>query len=390
MKKILILTLCMLLVCCTALCEALLPAPAEFIGGSIDYEAAYAQYADAMQTYADFGWSTDAADPETVAMEVLEDMVEHAVLRAKAQELGLAEVPESEMDALRETARITYEDQIAYYIDFYASADMTDEEARAVTAEALNGDGMSEADILAGLMEDWWYSALYAYVCDGIAITEQHIWDYADSLAETQALEHADDPSNFDYLYMNGDIIAWYPEGVRRIKHILIGFDADGAKAYEAVVGDGTAAEADPAALDAVYAPLQARADEVAQLLQDGADFNELMRTYGADDYMLYEPYSTDGYMVQPGSQLFVEEFVDACFALENVGDISGPVRSPGGIHYILYAGDVTAGSAALENIVELVADEARDALITDTFDAQVAAWVEEAQPVYHPEYLFQ
>ena len=114
------------------------------------------------------------------------------------------------------------------------------------------------------------------------------------------------------------------------------------------------------------------------------------MRTYGSDDFMLYEPYSVSGYIVQPGSQLFVDEFVDACFALENAGDISAPVRTAGGVHFILYAGDVPSGQRDLSEIVEAVASEAQDQLISDTFDAQVAAWVKEAQPVYYPEYLLQ
>ena len=148
--------------------------------------------------------------------------------------------------------------------------------------------------------------------------------------------------------------------------------------------------DADPVALDAVFATLNERVAEVENLLLEGADFNELMRTHGDDETMLYEPYSISGYMVQPGSQLFVPEFVNACFELENIGDISEPIRTPGGIHFILYAGDVPSGPVALENIVEAVATEARDQLISETYDAQVAAWVAEAQPVYYPEYLLQ
>ena len=177
---------------------------------------------------------------------------------------------------------------------------------------------------------------------------------------------------------------------MRYIKHILIGFDEAQAEAYAGVVGEGTLSDADPDALDAVYAPLADRVAEVENLLMEGADFDDLMRSHGTDEFMLHEPYAADVYIVQPGSQLFVKEFVDACFALENIGDISEPVRTSGGVHFILYVGDVPAGNADLSAIMDAVTAEAQDQLISDAFNAQVAAWIREAAPVYHPEYLLQ
>lgn len=388
MKMITIILLCLLLVACPALAESDVPAVAEFNGGSISYEDAYAAYSETLQSYTDFGWA--AIDQEALAMEVLEALVQEQVLRNKAAELGLTEIPEDQLAELEALAQANYESLISYYIDFCSSEDMTAEEARAATEEYLAEEGQSAEDLLADMTADWWRSALNDYICADVAITEDDILDYAETLATTQSLQFAEDPSYFDYLYMNDDLIAYYPEGMRYIKHILIGFDADSALAYQQLVGDGEMSDVDPTALDEVYAPLNERVAEVENLLLEGSDFDEMMRTHGDDEMMLYEPYSISGYMVQPACQLFVPEFVDACFALENVGDISDPIRTPGGVHFILYAGDVPAGPVALENIVESVAAEARDQLLTETYDAQVAAWVEAAQPVYHPEYLLQ
>lgn len=390
MKKIISALICLLIAAVPALAEFTLPPVAEFAGGSIAYEDAYAQFETTLRSYSDFGWGSAAADMEETAMTVLRSMVEQAVLRNKAQELGLMEVSEEKMAELRASADALYEQQIAYYIDFYTSEGMSAEDARIATMDALREDGVSAESLLQEMLDNQWYSALYEYVSEGVVIDETHILAYAESLAETQALDWAEDPINFDYLYMNDDLIAWYPPDVRCIKHVLIGFDAEQSAAYEALVGDGAVAEADPAALDALYAPLQDRADEVLRRLDAGEAFDDVMRECGDDEFMRHEPYSLTGYLVQPGSQLFVSEFVDACFALENVGDISAPVRTAGGLHIILYAGDATSGSVPLAEIADLVALEAQDQLISDTFDAQAAAWVEEAQPVYYPEYLLQ
>lgn len=390
MKKLFILMLCIIALTLPAMAETDLITAAEFIGGSISYEEAYAEYAATLQTYSDFGWGEEAVDHEELAQEVLENMVEQKVLRIKAEELGLTTVPEAQLETLQAAAHSTYEELISYYIDFLTTNDMTDEEARTATEAYLADEGQSEADILDSLTKDWWYSALYDAICSDVVIDETHILNYAETLATTQALQFAEDPSYFDYMYMNDELIAYYPENMRYIKHILIGFDADGALAYQQLVGDGNMADVDPALLDEVYAPLADRVAEVEALLQDDTDFDEVMRTCGDDDTMLYEPYSVNGYIVREDSQLFVAEFVDACFALETIGDVSEPIRTAGGIHFILYAGDVPAGPVALEDIVDSVAAEAQDQLISDTFDAQVAEWVEAAKPVYHPEYLLQ
>lgn len=388
MKTLMIILLCLLIGICPALAESALPAVAEFDGGRISYEEAYPLFAESLQNYADFGWS--GVDQTALAQDVLASLVQDAVLRNKAEELGLMQIPAEKLEHLQVLAQANYESPISYYKDFCSTETMSDEEALAATEAYLAEEGISIDSLLADMTADWWRSALEDYICDGVAITEEHIWDYAETLATTQSLQFAENPTYFDYLYMNGDLIAYYPENTRYIKHILIGFDAESALSYQQLVGEGEMSDADPVALDAIFATLNDRVAEVENLLLEGADFDELMRSHGDDETMLYEPYSLTGYMVQPGSQLFVSEFVDACFALENIGDISEPIRTPGGIHFILYAGDVPTGPAALEDIVDVVAAEARDQLINETYDAQVAAWVAEAQPVYYPEYLLQ
>ena len=390
LKTILSFFICMMLLLAPASAETSLPPVAEFAGGSISYEDAFAQFEATMRSYSDFGWGEAAADMEEVAMTVLMDMVEQAVLRNKAQELGLTEVSAERMAELRESAEALFEQQIAYYIDFYTADGMSEADARAVTMDILAEDGISAENYLAEMLENQWYSALYEYISADIFIDETHILAYAESLAQTQALDWAADSINFDYLYMNDDLIAWYPPDVRYIKHVLVGFDDVQLQEYEAIVGNGALADADPTALDALYAPLEERIADVQRLLDAGESFDSVMQAYGDDEFMLHEPYSVEGYMVQPGSQLFVSEFVDACFALENIGDISAPVRTAGGVHIILYVGDVPSGNVPLADIVDKVAAEALDQHITDTFDAQVAAWLEEAQPVYYPEYLLQ
>lgn len=368
-----------------ALAEA--PAAAEFAGGSIAYEDALMQYQSVQRSYVDLGIEED---PAILAQQVLEAMVEDAVLRQKAGDLGLLTPDEAAQAALKADAEAAHEALISYYIDFCAAEGMTADEARAATEAYLADEGQSVQDLLDARLADWWRSALYEYICGDIAVTEADIQDYYASLASTQQLQFAEDPTYFDYLYMNDDLIAYRPDHMRYIKHIIIGFDETMALTYESLVGEGRLADADPEALDALYSGLDDRVAAVLELLMQGEDFDALMRTHGDDENMLYEPWSTDGYIVREGSLLFVPEFTEAAFALQNIGDISDPVRTAGGIHFILYAGDVPAGPVPLEEIHDAVAAEALNRMTSDAYDAQVAAWVAEASPVYHPEYLLQ
>ena len=369
----------------SALAEA--PAAAEFEGGIIAYADALAQYQSVQRSYADLGIEED---PAILAQQVLEGMVEDAVLQGKAGELGLLTPDAAALAALQADAEATHEALISYYIDFCASEGMTEGEARAATEAYLSEEGQSVQDLLDARLADWWRSALYEYICGDVAATEADIQAYYDALAQTQQLQFAEDPTYFDYLYMNDDLIAYRPEGMRYIKHIIIGFDEAMALTYESLVGEGRLSDADPEAVDALYAQLDDRVVEVLELLMQGEDFDALMRTHGDDENMRYEPYSTDGYIVREGSALFVPEFTEAAFSLQNIGDVSDPVRTAGGVHFILYAGDVPAGPVSPEEIWDALAVEAQNRMADEAYDAQVAAWVAEAAPVYHPEYLLQ
>jgi parvulin-like peptidyl-prolyl isomerase len=69
---------------------------------------------------------------------------------------------------------------------------------------------------------------------------------------------------------------------------------------------------------------------------------------------------------------------------IEAVGKISGPVYGQNGIHVIYYLSDITPGPVALEDIADEVQEAALQDKISETYENQVNAWLEEAKPVYH------
>ena len=93
-------------------------------------------------------------------------------------------------------------------------------------------------------------------------------------------------------------------------------------------------------AKEAAYAAIQPTVDEVLSKLDEGEDFDALIAEYGQDPGMESSPAKEDGYPVSADSTNWVTEFRDAAMALENVGDVSEPVRSEHGIHIIKYVSD--------------------------------------------------
>jgi len=75
---------------------------------------------------------------------------------------------------------------------------------------------------------------------------------------------------------------------------------------------------------------------------------------------------------------------VASAMAIEAAGQISGPVYGQNGIHVIYYLSDITPGPVALEDIADAVKEAALQDKTSETYDSQINAWVEEANPVYH------
>ncbi len=127
------------------------------------------------------------------------------------------------------------------------------------------------------------------------------------------------------------------------VKHILIGFEKD-------ETGQVTHAAKDNA---------KKKADEVFEMVQNGADFEELVEEYSEDPGQDSKGYTfaDDGSMVQ--------EFADASFGL-SVGEVSKPVESTFGYHIIKrYERQLTA-----EDYVQMLNDNAAVSIKTDVYSS--------------------
>ena len=366
-------------------------AAAEFKGGIVTVGEARAEYEYRAYYYSSFG--SDAEDySDIIKREVLESLVEDAILRQKAEEYGLYELTQDDLDAIEAQARSSFEDTVSYYMAYRVQEGKTDEEIRQETIDYLAGEDYTLDSVVKALTNQTWRDRLYAYVTRDLALTDDALEQFYQNELTSEKLTYSADPLEYEYARMDGSPVLWNPEGYRRIKALLIGFAPEDQERLADLLIDLENAGSDEergsvqAEIDALYAALNPMVAEVQSRIQAGEDFMQLIDAYSADAASTTEPTRSEGYYVSAASQVYVDEFRDAAMSLVNPGDISGPVRSDLGIYLIRYEADVTPGPVPFEQVRELLSESALEGQRDQLYNETVERWLQEAEIVYYPE----
>ncbi len=396
-------------------------------GGIVWLEDAQTEYEAAASAYAQYGLSIDDY-ADQIKQDILENLVQHGVLHAKAAELGLDQIDDDTRAELEAQAQSTYDTYVENYKSYFASEDASDEDARAQTIAAMDQYGITVEALTEQTIESYLDEQLYNHVTEGVEVTDDEVQAKYDAMVAEAEEDYANDYTYNTARNSGTDTIAWNPEGYRAVKHVLIKFDDEQAKQYSDLQStlsslnaeldalDAPAEETEEAADDeeaaepeeteaprsreeiqadigniaketeALYSQLLPQAQQVIDEFEAGADFDSLIEKYNADPGMTTEPTATNGYAVSADSTTWDPAFTEGAMAIESVGQISSPVYGQNGIHVIYYMSDITPGPVAFEDIADAVKDAALQDKISQTYDDQVAAWVEESAPVYHAD----
>ena len=410
-------------------------------GGVIMLSDAKAQYDSIASMYSQYGIPVDSYASE-IKQSVLNSMVQTNILDEKAKELGLDQLDEETTADLTEKAAEDLETYISYYGSYFATEGATDEENRQATIEGLKNAGYTQEVLLEERISNYISERLTDYITKDVTVSDEEVQTEYTSMVETAKENFEEDDYSYNSTRSSGSTIAWNPEGYRAVKHVLIKFSDDQASRYsdlnttltslkkelsdldkpagteaaaeaevvedeesqEVVIeADETGEEAEEAAapartreeieadigtvgasIEALYSELLPKAQEVIDAFNNGTDFDSLIAQYNEDPGMTREPTATIGYAVCAESSYWEQAFTDGTMAIAEVGQISEPVRGTNGIHIIYYMSDIPAGDVPFEDIREQVESTALENKKTTTYDDQVAAWVEESNPVYH------
>ncbi len=407
--------------------------------GVIWKDDAAQQYSSVAGMYQQYGISVDTFADE-IKQSVLESMVQDAVLDAKAAELGLSDLSEETVEELTTQAQASFDNYVQQYKSYFASDSagqaLSDEDAIAQTKAYLEQNGLTVDALVESLTKNYISEQLHAAVTADVAVTDEDVQAEYDKMVANDEQSYADNDYSYNSARGQGTTITWNPEGYRVVKHVLIKFNEEQASQYnalknaindlndelEALENPSEAVEEEPAEaveeepaeaaeesdaeetpveprteeqikadlgsagqeMEALYSALLPKAQEVVDAFNGGADFDALIEQYGEDPGMQREPNKTQGYAVKEGSTFWESAFTEGAMSIAEAGQISEPVYGTNGVHIIYYVGDITPGAVPFEDVAEAVRKQALADKVSETYDAQVAAWMEEAAPTYY------
>ena len=390
-------------------------------------------FSQSMQMYN--GQGIDMDDPKYSSMaqeEAINQYKNDLALTAKAKELGLDQLTDEELEAVKTSAQeeLTYYQDYAKLLNQSALEGKSDEEVTQFVNELIEANGINLDALTEAATKNAIDKKLKDYAVKDITVTDEEIQADYDSKVEANKTTYSENPGSWATAANNKSTLYYTPAGVRRVKQILVKFkdedktaiddankqlkdansalstaqakvdsaqstvdtegitDEDKAKAEETL----TAAkqeldEADKAvqaatqavteATDKAFANIDEKADAVLALLaEENADWQKIMDENNEDTGM---KDNEKGYAVAAGMSNFDTAFVDAAMALEKIGDISPKTKGQYGYYIIRYDSDEAEGPVALDAVKETISSALLSTKQDDAYEAAKTQWVEEA-----------
>lgn len=368
---------------------------AEFNGGKIMSDEAAQIYEEQIALYAFAGYTEEEISGDLMD-EVLTELVTDRVLRAKAAELGLdTPSPEDEQE-LAALAQEDYDETVGMVEDLLREDGAAEDGIHEAAIEYLkNDEGVTYETVLESSRQDWWMGKLYDETVKDVTVSDEDVQAVYADLVETQQESFDASREDYEFTQMNGDLIVYNPAGYRAVRELLVALDEDAlSKVFELneqieELNEESGAE-EAARLEAelaeCYTAAEADAQAALEQLRSGADFDEVVRKYDPDSMFQNEELQKTGYSICEDSVFWPQNAIDAAMALQNVGDLSEPIRVENGVAILMYAGEVPEGSVPLENVREAIREELLESTQYGAYKAQVDAWMQAADPKYYPE----
>lgn len=357
-------------------------AAAEFNGGVVTVGEALEEYNERASYYEMFGF--DEADyADATKQDVLESLAEDKILRLKAQELGLYDISEEDHAALEAQMQAEFDDEVEYYMAYRYDESKTEDEIREETIAYLAENGITLETYVSSAEQDYWREKLYDYVTSNASVSDEDLYAFYEERVAADEASYQADFSQYEMDMTFGRTIAWHPEGIRRVEVVHIPFNEDQQVIYndiQASLADGDSERLSD--VDALYQQLLPTAESMLLRAQQGEDF-ALLNAETGDSY-----YPESGVYVSAQSSMYTDDFRNAAMSLAYIGDISGLIYTDTGIAIIKYAGDVTPGAVAFEEIRDQLAEAYTEEIKLSVYNTQVFKWVQEANVQYYPERL--
>ncbi len=320
-----------------------------------------------------------AEECTTQRNSIITYLINERIINDKAHELGLDNFTAEELEQLEADFQKNLNTQYEY---FGSKADYGTLAADETLGEALLLErgkqefekyladcGMTEDDLLIWQRNALLVEKIKADIVKDVVIEESEAKDVLDGYLETVKQMYKDDPLTYE---TGGQYMSfWLPEESRKIKHILIAMDEVDSDEIAYMRDSGDVEGANELRAEKL-APLEEQANEILEMLDNGADFDELIAEYSAD--AAGSEMYPNGYTVIPNSVSYVPEFVEAAFATENKGDYV-LAASDYGWHIVMYADKAEISQETLDMYLGYVMETLVETAQTETFNSTLLQW---------------
>lgn len=354
---------------------------AEYAGGTIMSDEAARAYEEELAELLFSGFSEEEVS-QTLMDHVLQTLVSDRILEDKAREMGFYDLTEEDQAAIDAQAESEFAEQMDFYRAFVNTEGMSEEEISGAVKNYLEqNEGVTLNGLRAELAEQWWMNKMYDAVTEDVTVDEAQLEAAYQALLEEQKQEFETDAGEFEFAQAIGEMIVYRPAGYYSVRVMTFEMDAgtmeQASELQERMAQLDARADAEKiekcqAELDACYAAVENYAGQALEKMQAGGTFESLQ--------------SQSDVILMSSEQCVTKDspWWDASF--ENGGKYSGILRGNGRVYILEYLGEVEAGEVKLADVRDAleqsVLEEARDA----AFEAQMEAWLEEANAVYYPE----
>lgn len=329
---------------------------------------------------------TVAASAASQRSSIINYLVNEKIIEDKAKELGIDSFTEEELATLEQE----FQDNIDRNIELFGEnadygtlaegVEPSDEEKRQRGGEEfdkyLANALLTRDDLLMWQRSAMLAEKVIAEITKDVQIdraeAEDTYNDYILSIKELYEEDVASYETGGEYMEL------WLPEGSRYIKHILIGLDEAVTDEITALRQSGDEEGADELRAEKL-AEIEQTATEVKNMLDNGADFDELIEEYSAD--AAASRLTPEGYTVVPNSEMYVREFTEAAFSIENVGEyvLAG---TDFGWHIVMYNGDAEIPQESIDEYIDYI----HSALMSNAADAKFSDTMKQ----WHEEYDYE
>ncbi len=378
-----------------------------------------------------YGYSIDTTDEtylSSIRQSVIDSKVEDMVIEQKIKELGFDRFTDEELAEMETSAEEEAAEMLETIKTLYLSGSELEGDALEAEAQTYAKQyGVDKDSLLTSAKSEKETERLKAEAAKDVVVTDEEVQADFDSKVESAKTEYESDLEAYGEAVNGGDTVYYAPAGYRYVKQILVKFTDEDSQAIEdaknemsaaqtalteaqTALSDNTAAleaeditdeekteltEAQPAlqaAVDeaqktldaasekvtavtaAAHANLQPKVDEVMQKIADGEDFETLMETYNEDPGM---DTHADGYAICAGYSSFDSAFVDAAMALENVGDVTEPIKSDAYGYYIIrYQSEIAEGSVDIGTVEDGIRSDLLSTKQDEAYEAAIQTWI--------------